>query len=108
MDYEDPTFDEIEKFLEQTRTKGAKILSVLGKISPEVNVLFNTEVGREILKEDIYRIEELMEKIANFQSTPEDLAELRYLNKVRMPKVLGKLKKYIDGVKLIKNVAKAR
>lgn len=108
MEFNEVSFEEVDRYLEITRKKGAKVLSVLGKITPEVYTIFGTEIGRDLLTYDINRAEELMTKVFQGTATDREKIILSYLHDERIPHILFKLKIYLDKTKEIKNVTKVR
>src|SRR5512139_4264036 len=105
MEFSEVTYDEIDRYLKVSKQKGAKVLSILGKIAPEVNIWFSTDIGRELLTYDINRAEQLMEKIYRGDATEQEKVILNYLQSERIPYVLDKLRKYLKGTELVKAVA---
>jgi hypothetical protein len=102
MELNEVTFDEIDRYLKMSKQKGAKVLSVLGKIAPEVNQIFSTEIGRTMLSDDILRAEELMGKTWDGTITDSEKQEFNYLSKIRIPRVLEKLNVYLKATGVIK------
>ncbi|OHB71864.1 MAG: hypothetical protein A2W23_06345 [Planctomycetes bacterium RBG_16_43_13] len=94
------SLEDIAGFLSKTGKRGAQTLDILGKYHPFVTAVSST-IGWELLKDDIQRHEELLDKIYNEQSTPQELAEFRYL-KVRLRKVSDRITIYLDKLKEIK------
>ena len=106
MEFSEVTYDEIDKFLKARKQRGAKILSILGKTGLEVNLIFSTEVGKELLTYDINRAEELTEKSYRGTATEREKVILDYLEKERIPYALDKLEKYLKLTNEVKNVAR--
>ena len=104
--FETLTITEIEKYLNMMGKRGGEILSILGRLHPTFETYINTMIGKEVLITDINRMGELFEKIYNEEATPEEKAEFRYLRKVRLPYVMGRLDTYFKKVNEIKNVIK--
>lgn len=98
---EDITFTEVEKFLKITRSRGGRIISILGKLHPNFDTYMNTEVGKQILTRDIERMDELLIKIYSETSTDLERAEFRHLKK-RLEEIMGKIELYLNNVKMIK------
>ena len=98
---DDITFTEVEKFLKITRSRGGRIISLLGRLHPNLETYLNTEVGRELLKRDIETMDEIFIKIYNETSTDLERAEFRHL-KVRLEEIMGKIELYMKNVNLIK------
>jgi len=92
--------EDIAGFLSKSGKRGAQTLDILGKYHPFVTAVSST-IGWELLKDDIQRHEELLEKIYNEQSNPQELAEFRYL-KVRLKKVSDRITIYLDKMKEIR------
>jgi len=99
-----PSLDDISRYLELTGKRGTQTLSILGRYFPFVQSVLGTEVGREILKDDVDRVEELLLKVIKEEETDLERAELRYLRDVRMPKVIKKVKLYLEAIKEIGKV----
>lgn len=92
----------VEQFLLRTGKRGEKTLTVLGKIYPDIYSLLETEIGQAILEDDILRHDALLTKIYREETTPQELAEFRFLRDYRLPKVIGKIKEYFELFKQIK------
>src|SRR3990167_3659431 len=92
--------EDIAGFLSKSGKRVAQTLDILGKYHPFVTAVSST-IGWELLKDDIQRHEELLEKIYNEQSNPQELAEFRYL-KVRLKKVSDPITIYLYKMKEIK------
>lgn len=105
MELPEVTFDEIDRYLKITRQKGARILSTLGKIAPDINILFSTEVGKELLCFDINLAEKLTDKVALGKADEREKVILSYLMQERIPFVMDKLRTYLNSVGEIKAVA---
>lgn len=95
--------DDIEAFLEKHGKAGQKILAGLGEIYPELSAVLSTEIGREIVKGDIHRLELLFPLIYTEKATSEQLAEYRYLRDIRMPSLLNKLMTYLTKSGLVRS-----
>ncbi len=107
MEFETLTSTEIDKYLNMMGKRGGEILSILGRLHPTFETYVNTMVGKEILITDVNRMAELFEKIYEENATPEEKAEFRYLRKVRLPYIMGKLDTYFKKVNEIKRVINA-
>src|SRR3972149_4220290 len=92
--------EDIAGFLSKTGKRGAQTLDILGKYQPFVTAISST-IGWELLKDDISRHEELLEKIYNETTTSQELAEFRYL-KLRIRKVSERITIYLDKMKEIR------
>ena len=92
--------EDIAGYLSKTGKRGAHTLDILGKYQPFVTAVSST-IGWELLKDDIQRHEELLEKIYNEQAEIQELAEFRYL-KLRLRKVSERIAVYLDKLKEIR------
>ncbi len=104
MEFETLTSFDIEKYLNMMGKRGGEILSILGRLHPTFETYVNTMVGKEVLITDVNRMADLFEKIYEENATPEEKAEFRYLRKVRLPYIMGKLDTYFKKVNEIKRV----
>ena len=90
---EKPTQKQVEGFLSHQGKRATLTLSILGKNLAFVKAM-KSDIGKEILSEDISRHEELLTKIYMEETTPQELAEFRYL-KLRITKIAAKIDDYI-------------
>ena len=104
--FENLTSIEIDKYIDMMGKRAGDILSILGRTYPTFETHINTMIGKEILITDINRMGELLEKVYNEEVTLQEMAEFRYLRKVRLPYVMGKLDTYFKKVNEIKKVIK--
>ena len=94
--------DEIVQYLNRFGRRGQRVLSDLGKLVPFIESVYNTEVGRGILMDDINRFSELYEKVINLEANEEEKAEYRYLRNWRLPRVTKRLQEFIAKSKELK------
>ena len=92
----------IEQFILRTGKRGEKTLTVLGALYPYIHSLLETEVGQTLLEDDILRHDALLTKIYREEVTPQELAEFRFLRDYRLPRVIGKIKEYLELFKQVK------
>jgi hypothetical protein len=102
----DLTMSEVENILNNMGTRGKQVINVMAKVYDDIEVYLKTNLGKQILKEDILRTEELMVKVYKETATPEELAEFRFLRDVRLPRIFGKIKQYYDLSNEAKNKAR--
>lgn len=95
------TLEHIASFLQKTGKKGALTLDLLGKLSPFVRAM-QSQVGYEILKDDVARHEEILGKIYNEKVSEQELAEFRYL-KSRLERISKRITAYLDKLENIGN-----
>lgn len=105
MDMLNVDLKEISRYLAGSGQKGGMVLSILGKLNKQIEAVINTEVGAEILRDDITRMESTLVKIYQESATPMELAEFRYLRDVRLPSIVGRLKKYLELIGEVKKSA---
>lgn len=98
------TLNELERYLTLTGKRGSLAISTLGRLDSYIENVLNSEVGREILKDDVERIEDLLMKTYRGDVTELEKAELRYLRDVRIPKILTKLRNYLEKINEVKKV----
>uniref|UniRef100_A0A6H1Z9F7 Uncharacterized protein n=1 Tax=viral metagenome TaxID=1070528 RepID=A0A6H1Z9F7_9ZZZZ len=99
--------DEITRFMSLNSRKATRVLSDLGKLIPFIEAVYNSEVGREILKDDIDRYSELFNKVMDLSANDEEKAEYRYLKNTRLPRVTNRLSAFLNLGKELKDGAKA-
>ncbi len=107
MEFSNLTLNEVKKFLEHRRLIGPKIISALGRLTPQINSMVNSEPGREILNQEINRMEDLFIKIYREEATDIERSEFRYLRDIRLPMIIEKLDIYLKGIEEIKKYGKA-
>ena len=95
-DFLRPTTDQVDRFLEKTKGKGHMTLKVLAGVHPFIMAM-ESEIGQQILQDDIDRHEALLMKLYKEEITPEELAEFRYL-KLRLDKTSKRINAYVNGV----------
>jgi hypothetical protein len=91
---------ELKEFL--VATKSTNSLSILQNVYPTLNIVFNHPVGKEILRDDINRIQELLIKAYRQVASDSELAELRYLRDYRLPKVINRVNAYLKSLMDVK------
>lgn len=98
MEYHNPSLGDVEEFVKKAGVrKGEATLKLLGNLHPFTQAI-NSQIGRELLKDDILRHEELLMKMYEEMATDKELAELRYL-KNRILKVSERVTAYIQKTK---------
>ena len=75
------TIDSIEKFLAIHGQRGAKTLSLAGKQRPFIEAL-SSEIGQELLRDLMVRMEVILDKIIEETVTKVELAEYRVLRDI--------------------------
>lgn len=107
MDMQISQLSEIDTYLKVAKKRGSETLSILGKLSRHFDLVFGTEVGREILKVDLDRMDELLMKIYTEKSTKQDLAEFRVL-KSRVKKEVELIQQYLEKIGEVKKAVNAK
>jgi hypothetical protein len=95
-----PLNSEVLEYLERGGARASKVLSKLGQLDSHLHVNLETEFGREILKEDVDRLDILFEMVYNQKAKKEDFAEFKYLRD-RINRLSHRLSLYNDGLKQI-------
>lgn len=98
---ERPSLNEIQEFLRNKGKKGEMAITLLGKLEPFMQAI-QTEVGWELLRDDIARYEELLMKMESETATQQELAEFRYL-KIRTTRIAERVNRYVNSLKEIKD-----
>ena len=74
----------IEKFQKRHGKKAARILSILGeKLQPFYRAI-QSDIGQELLKDAIFKMNEILEKIIDETADSKDLAEFRVLRHITL------------------------
>jgi len=92
---------EVLEYLERGGQRASKVLSRIGQLDKNLYVNLETEIGRELLKEDADRLDFLFEKVYNQKASKEDFAEFKYL-KGRVANISKRLSLYEEALKSIK------
>jgi hypothetical protein len=88
-------------YLESHGRRGQMVINGLSGLLDSLQMVFETSVGKEILKEDVERCEYLVTLIMEEKATDLEKAEFRYLRS-RIIKIGEKLEKYLELVDKIK------
>ena len=94
---------EIERYLKVARKHGAETMSILGRLNKHFSAVMETEVGKEILKYDVDRLDELLSKIYMEKTTKQELAEFRVLKR-RVRKEIDLIQEYLEKIGEVKKV----
>jgi hypothetical protein len=105
MEIPSVTLGEIEKYLKITGKKGQMVISALGKMDKYFDSVMSTEIGQNLLEVDIFRMEDLLQRIIREEATQGELAEFRYLRDARIPYVVSRIQTYIRSLEQIKKVS---
>lgn len=101
IELKEPSITEVEKFLLDNGKRGSMTIKLLAKLSPFIQAM-NSPIGREILKDDIDRHEELLNKIYNENATPQEMAEFRFL-KGRLQTISQRFSQYVSKAQEVVN-----
>jgi hypothetical protein len=97
------TREEIEAYLKLMGRHGMQTLSTLGKLQPFAECM-ESDLGKTLLGDLIGRHEELLDKIAELESTEEDRMEFRVVKRIIMD-FASKINLYNNRVEVIKKKA---
>lgn len=96
-----PSLAQVESFIKKHGTRANSTLTILGRLDKFV-MAYNTDIGKELLQEDIDRHEALLFKLADGAATEDERVELKYLRN-RMLRVSEKITAYIASMKKVCN-----
>jgi uncharacterized protein YnzC (UPF0291/DUF896 family) len=105
MDVPILNLQDLNRFLQLTKKRGADVLSTIGRLNKYIENVLNTEVGQSIMQEDLARITELFPKVYQEKASVDEIAEFRYLRDVRIPSIAKKVKVYLESLEKVKNVS---
>lgn len=103
MDVKEPSINDLEHFLLSNGKRASNTISLLGKLNSFVQAV-NSPIGKELLKDDIERHEELLVKLYEENITDQEKAEFRYL-KLRIKRVSERLATYVRNVNEVKKAS---
>lgn len=107
FDPQDLPTSEFIRYIQVAGKRGADTLSMLGRLNKHFDSVIRNELGREILVGDIKRLQELLDKVIEETASQEEMAELRYLRRSRIPNIVRKIDTYLkklDEVKKVVNI----
>ena len=91
---------QIEIFRRKYGSKADKTLEVLGRLSKDIESVFDLDIGVEILSEDLLRYDHLLFKAATMILNDDERAEFRYLYR-RLESLSAKINKYYELISKI-------
>ena len=90
----EPTSEQAIEFIAKYGRRASLTVNKLGGLVPFITAM-NSSVGRELLKDDVDRMDVLLEKVYQETANDQEKAEFRYLRDTRFPKVLDRLNNFI-------------
>jgi len=102
MEFDNFSLMQIQEYLRDNGKKGKMTISILSKLYPYFTAVFNTELGKQLLAEDIGRMDELMVKVYREEANPQELAEFRYLRDKRLPSLMNMINTFTQQVEEVK------
>ena len=103
VDFNEISPRDLQRLLEMKGKRGADAISVLSKLYPVLNSVFNSEIGREILTQELNDFDNLLEKIVEEKASTNELAEFRVLRR-RIRQYAEQVRTYLSHVDQIKKV----
>jgi hypothetical protein len=88
------TVDDLVTISDRLRKSSGRTLKALDNIIPGIQANFNTDIGYQILKDDLDRFESLLILIIKEAAKPEELAEFRVLRN-RLGVISNKIDTYL-------------
>lgn len=97
------TSEELRLFLEKAnRVAGPKIISLMAKLYKDLAFILTNELGKQILNDDLDRIEELFEKVYKEKATKWEAVEFRFLRDFKIPMTIKKIRDYLKYIEYVK------
>jgi hypothetical protein len=101
MDDQYPSLKDFQEYVNKVgRAKANKVIEILGEQNTFYES-FNTEIGRELLKDAVNRVDELMKKIWDEKDEEKDRAEFRVLKHI-IAQWSKKIDAYVKNLGVIK------
>jgi cytidylate kinase len=94
------TMQDIVNFFERQKKRGIKTVEALKEVVDNIDVNFNTQVGREVMIDDINRYEMLLTKVIKEEANDNDRAEMRVILS-RLGKINRRLDTFTKSLKSI-------
>jgi hypothetical protein len=98
-----PRPDDIFKFFEKYGDKRGNLTMQILRRQQQFLDSWNSPLGNDILKMDVNRFEELLQKIVDEKAESQELAEFRYL-KTRLDKIYDIINKYSENIKEVRGI----
>jgi hypothetical protein len=100
LDRESNTFtiDEVNEFFDKNKKRGTKTIEALKGVIDNIDINFNTKIGREILKDDIERFQYLLTKIIIEEANEAERAEFRAVRS-RLDRISKRLDIFTESLK---------
>ena len=96
-----PTVVQVEDYLRRTGKRGSDTIKLLAHLNHFI-VAINSDIGKELLKDDVDRSDELLVKIYEENATDQEKAEFRFL-KTRLKKVSERIATYVAKAQEVTN-----
>jgi hypothetical protein len=87
------TLRELDRFLEESGTRGANLVKELGKRTPHMEAL-QSAIGLELLRYKISKLNVLFMKVYDETATPQEVADFRCIKR-ELEFEAGKIKEYL-------------
>jgi len=84
--------EQLENYLQRGRKRAIDVVAALGQLDKYLDAV-STEVGQELLRDDVEDFERLLGKIAEESATPEEKAEYRVIKR-RIQKMASRIDAY--------------
>jgi hypothetical protein len=85
-------------FFKKQRGTSVRVLEVLDKLTPNLQAHFNTDLGHQLMQEDMEDFVRLLNKIIEEEAKPSDLAEFRVIRR-RLEKINLKMDMWFENLK---------
>ena len=99
------SIEDAVEFVEGQRKRGSRLLKPLARAIPNIEALFKTNLGNELLKDDLDQFDFLLCKIIDEEATPEERAEFRVIRR-RLSIIAERLSTFMEGLKQMRTGGK--
>ena len=103
MSFDLPKPDDIFQYFEKVGEKRGNLTMQILRRQQQFIDAWNSPIGMQILKDDVERYEQLVQKTIDETITPQELGEFRYLKK-RIERLATVISNYEENVKVVKSL----
>jgi hypothetical protein len=90
--------EDLIRFFNKQKGVNKNVLQAIEDSGISIKAHFKTEVGQELLKDDIDDFQRLLVLVVEEKATPQELAEFRVVKR-RLEKISQRIETFLEGVK---------